>query len=132
MDSSWDKVREFHQRFDVPDRDTPSLLGRGRVEKRAAWMKEELEEFRRARSVEEQADAMIDLMYLALGTLVEMGVRPKALFDIVHEANMGKLWPDGKPRRRESDGKVIKPPDWKDPMPKIRNEILRQNGDRRE
>ena len=82
-------------------------------------------EFLAARSVPDQADAMIDLIYFAVGTLVEMGVRPETLFDIVHAANMTKLWPDGKPRFRE-DGKTVKPPAWVDPHDALREEIERQ------
>jgi predicted HAD superfamily Cof-like phosphohydrolase len=126
MDRSWEMVKEFHKRFGAPHAESPRLLETDRVEKRKRWIAEELDEFRQARTIEEQADAMIDVIYLALGTLVEMGVRPGALFEIVHEANMSKLWPDGKPRVRETDGKVIKPPEWKDPGPRIRLEIERQ------
>ena len=91
-------------------------------------MEEELEEFRKAGSIHDQADAMVDLMYIALGTLVEMGVRPGRLFDIVHEANMKKLWPDGKVHYA-ADGKVIKPPSWKPPEPQLMEEIERQLGE---
>lgn len=65
---------------------------------------------------------MIDLIYFALGTLVEMGIRPEKLFEIVHEANMAKLFPDGKPHFN-SEGKTIKPATWVDPEQKIINEI---------
>ena len=34
---------------------------------------------------------MIDLMYFALGTMVEMGLEAEELFDIVQSANMAKL-----------------------------------------
>jgi predicted HAD superfamily Cof-like phosphohydrolase len=61
-----------------------------------------------------------------LGTLVEMGVQPEALFEIVHEANMSKLWPDGKVHVRESDGKVVKPPTWQDPYPLLAAAITQQ------
>ena len=68
---------------------------------------------------------MIDLIYFALGTLVEMGVKPKEIFDIVQTANMTKLWEDGKVHYRETDNKVIKPPSWEDPYPKIKEAIDR-------
>ena len=55
-----------------------------------------------------------------------MGVNPDKLFDIVQEANMSKLWADGKARYRE-DGKIVKPETWVDPEPKIRAEIDRQS-----
>lgn len=46
------------------------------------------------------------------------------IFAIVHEANMAKLWPDGKPRYRESDGKVLKPDGWIPPEARIRAYFL--------
>lgn len=88
-------------------------------------MHEEIDEFLDATDVCEQADAMIDLIYFALGSLVEMGVKPDILFAIVHEANMSKLWPDGAPHYGP-DGKTIKPGTWVDPYPRIASEIARQ------
>lgn len=127
MNDAWKKVKAFHEAYSSPVRNKPGKLSAERVKKRKKWMEEELNEFNKASTIEDQADAMIDTIYLALGTLVEMGIKPESLFQIVHEANMNKLWPDGKPRYRKSDGKVIKPPDWKDPQPRIREEIKRQS-----
>ena len=124
--TAYDDVKEFHDRFGHPVRDTPTLLTAERAAARASWMQEEVAEFLAARTVAEQADAMIDLIYFAVGTMVEMGVRPESLFDIVHGANMQKLWPDGKPRFRD-DGKTVKPPAWVDPDDAIREEIERQS-----
>ncbi|STO12713.1 Uncharacterized protein conserved in bacteria [[Flavobacterium] thermophilum] len=76
-----------------------------------------------------QADALTDIMYFNFGTFVHLGVKPFNLFKIVQEANMGKLWEDGKPRYREEDGKIIKPPHWEEkfaPEPKLKAEIERQ------
>ncbi|MFJ6414806.1 HAD family hydrolase [Terribacillus saccharophilus] len=63
-----------------------------------------------------QADALIDEAYfndgsftiLGDGSFTILGVKPEPLFDIVHEANMGKLH-NGVAKYRESDGKIIKP-----------------------
>lgn len=120
------KVKEFHKAFSVPVSDRPAKLPDERVTKRSDWMMEELDEFKTASSIEDQADAMIDLIYLALGTLVEMGIKPDRLFHIVHEANMSKLWADGKVHFRKTDGKVLKPPQWQDPQPRLRQELERQ------
>lgn len=76
-----------------------------------------------------QADALTDVMYFNYGSFAILGVEPQPLFDIVQNANMGKLFPDGKPRFREEDGKVIKPPKWEEsfaPEPKLKEEINRQ------
>ena len=128
LDDPFDQVAEFHRRFGHPVADRPRLLKSPRSDVRVAWMREEIDEFVESKDVVDQADAMIDLIYFALGTLVEMGVRPGPLFDIVHGANMAKLWPDGAPRVRE-DGKTIKPPTWRDPFESLRAEIERQSGD---
>jgi tetratricopeptide (TPR) repeat protein len=90
-------------------------------------MREEINEFLEARTLVEQADAMIDLMYFAMGTMVEMGLRPEELFDIVHHANMSKLWSDGKPRFRPADGKIQKPENWVDPEPLLLKAIEKQS-----
>ena len=126
LDQSWLKVKHFHEFFSIPVGDGPQRLSEERVQKRATWMEEEVQEFRQAQTLTEQVDAMIDILYFALGTLVEMGVKPESIFNIVHEANMSKCFPDGKPRYRPSDGKVIKPPTWQDPAPKIEAELKRQ------
>ena len=96
------------------------MLDSKRALSRGKWMNEEVAEFLVADNIYEQADAMIDLMYFALGTLVEMGLEADELFEIVQQANMAKLWPDGKPHYNPKDGKVIKPDTWEDPAPKIR------------
>lgn len=127
LSDAFDQVREFHSRFGHPVADRPRLLPAPRAAARAEWMREEVDEFLSAENVVDQADAMIDLIYFAVGTLVEMGVRPARLFDIVHQANMAKLWEDGAPRWRE-DGKTVKPPSWRDPADEIRGEIERQQG----
>jgi len=125
LDDPFNKVREFHLAFNHQCPERPELLREPRSSKRYNWMREELEEFRKATSIHDQADAMVDLIYFALGTLVEMGVRPGRLFDIVHEANMKKLWPDGKVHYA-ADGKVIKHPSWQPPEPQLITEIDRQ------
>ncbi len=122
-------VREFHEAFGHPIARQPAMLEPRRVECRSNWMAEEVHELREARTLEDQADALIDLLYFALGTLVEMGVEGETLFHIVHKANMGKLWPDGKVRLHP-DGKVQKPPTWRDPGDALRQEIARQMDER--
>ncbi|MGY3777765.1 pyrophosphohydrolase domain-containing protein [Isobaculum melis] len=76
-----------------------------------------------------QVDALTDTNYFVYGSFVLMGVNPDPLFQIVHQANMGKLFPDGKPHYREGDGKVIKPDNWEAdyaPEPKLHAEVARQ------
>jgi predicted HAD superfamily Cof-like phosphohydrolase len=123
INEEFEQVKEFHKAFDVPVSETPVPLTAERAEHRAGFMLEEIQEFIDSQNIYDQTDAMIDLIYFALGTLVEMGVKPKKIFDIVHNANMSKLWEDGKVRYREGDNKVLKPPSWEDPFPKIKQVI---------
>ena len=124
LDVCADAVRKFHRVFNHPVADSPVNLTDERAITRSGWMLAELEEFTTAENVVDRADAMIDLIYFALGTLVEMGIRPGRLFEIVQAANMAKLH-DGKPQYRE-DNKIIKPEGWVAPEPQIAAEIERQ------
>ena len=127
MNKEFEAVRKFHQAFGHPTSDKPISLTEDRAKKRYAWMLEEINEFLDAvkeQDVVEQADAMIDTIYFALGTLVEMGVQPDVLFRIVQHANMSKLWEDGKPHYNEM-GKVIKPKGWENPHSKLQLAIKR-------
>ncbi|MBO0467132.1 HAD family hydrolase [Enterococcus plantarum] len=77
----------------------------------------------------EQVDALIDLLYFTYGSFSLLGVDPTELFSIVHEANMGKLFPDGTPRYHPVTHKVLKPDNWEAdfaPEPKIKAELERQ------
>ena len=129
LDDAWEQVLEFHRAFDVPAANHPCSIAKERAATRCGWMQDEIAEFLDASERDdliEQADAMIDLIYFALGTLVEMGIRPQTIMDIVHNANMSKLWPDGKPRFRNGDNKVIKPDGWEAPNDSIKAELDRQ------
>lgn len=128
MNKQWEMVKEFQEKFGHPVAEKPVLMEKGRAQKRYNWMLEEINEFLAAEDIAEQADAMIDLMYFALGTLVEMGVKPEKLFEIVHSANMAKLWEDGKPHYG-ADGKTIKPASWRDPHMHLEEEIIHQQRD---
>ena len=121
INKEYNDVKNFHKAFNHPIADKPTLMDEDRANARFAWMQEEIFEFLKAtenQDIYEQADAMIDLIYFALGTLVELGIPPEEIFEIVQNANMSKLWEDGKPRYNEI-GKVKKPPTWQDPHDKI-------------
>ncbi len=125
MNKQYEQVADFQRKMLQPVLRQPTRLDEDRRNERYEYMIEELDEFLTASGVVDQADAMIDLMYLALGTMVEMGVKPEQLFNIVHEANMSKLWEDGKPRLNEM-GKIIKPPHFIAPEPLLYEEIMKQ------
>lgn len=125
LNKNWEDVKRFHEAFGHPVKDIPEMLSPDRAGKRFDWLMEEMGEFLYADNITGQADAMIDLIYFALGTLVEMGIRPEPLWNIVQDANMAKLGPDGKPIYGP-DNKVKKPDGWVAPDQLLEDEIIRQ------
>ena len=76
-----------------------------------------------------QVEALIDTLYFTYGSFVLMGVDPERIFEIVHQANMGKVFPDGKAHFDPVTHKILKPDDWEEkyaPEPAIKKEIERQ------
>ena len=76
-----------------------------------------------------QVDALIYTLYFTYGSFVLMGVDPERIFEIVHQANMGKVFPDGKAHFDPVTHKILKPDDWEEkyaPEPAIKKEIERQ------
>lgn len=69
----------------------------------------------KAKMCAEQYDAFVDAWYYMLNAAAKKGCNLSKLFDVVHAANMAKRWPDGTFHRRPEDGKVIKPPEWREP-----------------
>ena len=77
----------------------------------------------------EQVDALTDLLYFTYGSFSLLGVDPQPILEIVHQANMGKLFPDGQPHYDPVTHKVLKPLNWAQdyaPEEKIKAEIKRQ------
>lgn len=77
-----------------------------------------------------QADALTDALYFILGSFLELGVTPDEMFDIVQKSNMSKLFTseDGSKyaKYRESDGKILKSPEFFPPEPALEEEVKRQ------
>ena len=101
-------------KFKVPDK--PRMLERHQMEERVAFLYEEFQETRdasNARDFEGTVDGLIDLMYVAIGTLIMMGVPPRDAWDEVQRANMEKV--SGKKPGRTMQYDAIKPIGWKPP-----------------
>lgn len=96
MSKQIEQVKEFHKVFEHPIGDIAKALSIKRGLQRHSYMKEELQEFHdavEAQDLVEQADACIDIIYFALGTLVELGLADKYedLFDNIQASNMSKV-----------------------------------------
>lgn len=110
-------VQEFHEAFDLPVKGRPDISDPKTNQLRINLLAEELEELKDALAqgnVVEVLDALTDLQYVLDGAYLSFGLQDvkHAAFAEVHRSNMSKLGADGKPVRRESDGKVLKGPDY--------------------
>lgn len=88
-------------------------------ELRYELMREENKEFLEAIMNEdpvEVADAVGDMLYILLGTILDLGLQDKIedIFNEIHRSNMSKLSEDSKPIYRE-DGKLLKGPNFTPP-----------------
>lgn len=114
-------VREFHEKFgcDIDNRSSDT------VEDRICLIHEEWEEvltefdpmfFEAEGEVQWDlvAKELADLVYVVYGAAVNFGIDLDKALELVHTSNMGKLWPDGRPRY-EPSGKVSKPLNYKKP-----------------
>ena len=113
---AYEDVRKFNEKFGFLLRHRPSHLTKRKLEERRAFMQEELDEFAKAAETQdlaELADALVDLVYVALGTAASLGLPWNDLWADVHRANMEKV------RGVTSRGNKVdcmKPPGWVPPM----------------
>jgi predicted HAD superfamily Cof-like phosphohydrolase len=128
-----EQVKEFHTAFNLPQRSNPTIIPSGEFKCRHDLLQEEVDELFTAynnNDIIEVADAIIDSIYVLIGTAVQFGLADKLwlMFDEVHRSNMSKLDENGKPVMRE-DGKVMKsnlftPPNLKSI---IANKLIQDN-----
>lgn len=103
-------VRDFHEKFELfVNKDNRELQSA-----RVRHMQEELDEYKKAvkeNNREQQLDALVDLVYVALGTAHYEDFDFNEAFRRVHEANMKKI---RRPSKR-SQWDVVKPEGWTAP-----------------
>ncbi|MEM6810987.1 MAG: nucleoside triphosphate pyrophosphohydrolase family protein [Pseudomonadota bacterium] len=110
-------VQEFHETYDLPVENHQTCSDEKTKTLRINLLAEELDELKEALEnddMQETLDALIDLQYVLDGAFLSFGLQDvkNAAFEEVHRSNMSKLGEDGKPIRRESDGKVMKGPNY--------------------
>ncbi|MEM1340981.1 MAG: nucleoside triphosphate pyrophosphohydrolase family protein [Pseudomonadota bacterium] len=111
-------VREWHEAFDVPVENVPTIPEQ-RAQMRLDILEEEVAELRaavEAGDLVEALDALCDIQYVLDGTFLEFGLhqlKQDAMAE-VHSSNMSKLGADGRPVLRD-DGKVLKGPGFRQP-----------------
>jgi hypothetical protein len=115
-----DMMHQMVKRFctevvDLPIPFQPSMLKPTRKEWARTAFLEEIQEFAAADTIDEQADALIDLTYFALGRLIEMGIAPLPLFEEVHNCNMRKIQGEVSKRPGSLGHDAVKPDGWNPP-----------------
>lgn len=109
-------LEAFTQRFSVPAHSEPRGLSGEMAEFRLARLREELDEYEEAlreEDLEKQLDALVDLVYIAVGNAYISGFRFAEAHARVHAANMLKIR-----ARRESESRhgslydIVKPEGW--------------------
>lgn len=113
--TNYGEVHLFHRKMGLAHPKIPQLLDEDDRRRRVRFMLEELNEFIKAceeNDLPNAADALIDLVYVVMGTGVMMGLPWQALWDAVQYANIRK-------ERVLDDGShhfgVMKPVGWEPP-----------------
>jgi predicted HAD superfamily Cof-like phosphohydrolase len=115
MNTNFEKVAEFMNAFGQTVETEPTWTSVSQL--RYDLIDEELKELGQAieeRNIVDVADALTDLLYVVYGAGHSFGLDLDKCFEEVHNSNMTKLGPEGKPIYRE-DGKVMKGPGYRAP-----------------
>ena len=115
----YEKVKEFRLKLKLPVSNTPELLQPEHMSFYARFIMEELSELMRAHEKDnlvDAADAITDLIYVAMGCAHHLGLPLEDIFNVVHLANM-KQEPGLTNRGVKQDAQ--KPTDWVGPEENI-------------
>lgn len=120
MKTNFELVKEFHECFKVHPLASPTYNQQQLVDflsRRYVMLLEEMMETARAcenLDAREVIDGLLDIIYVAYGTLDLLGVNADEAFAEVHLSNMSKLDEDGQPIFDENL-KIKKGPNFKKP-----------------
>lgn len=123
--TNYEDVKNMYEKFGFTLNNEPVKVDHKLMTQRVAMMQEELDELDEAVFVDDfpdQVDALIDLVYFALGTAAIMGIPWQELWDDVHRANMTK---EIGVTKRGITQDLRKPEGWKGPKTL---EILKKHG----
>ena len=99
----------------MPPKNKPTRLSLLRKGWAVTAFEEEVEEFKDATNIADEADALIDLIYFAAGRLYEMGLNGGPLWNEVHNANLHKQRGELSKRPGSEGYDAIKPEGWVPP-----------------
>jgi predicted HAD superfamily Cof-like phosphohydrolase len=116
--SFFQDVVDFHEKFKIDLPVCPQPLKRDLYDFRVKFMFEELIEFVEAwalADLAQQADALVDLVYVVLGTAAMMGIPFEECWREVHDANMAKRLSNSNDPNRRHKLDIVKPVGWEPP-----------------
>lgn len=126
--TNFEMVGEFRRAMQLPIGTRPGFLTPAETSYFARFILEELSEYLRATEegqLIDAADALVDLVYVAMGCAHAMGLPFDRLFEVVHQANMRKEPANDYIRSvRGNQYDVIKPFGWTGPEDEMRLLIL--------
>tara|TARA_R100000781_G_scaffold25970_1_gene19015 strand:- start:17 stop:436 length:420 start_codon:yes stop_codon:yes gene_type:complete len=114
-----DDINRFHRKFGFKKTDKPSIPDDPElVNFRTSFLIEELAEYTNAITQKNKAevlDALVDIVYIALGTAWLFNLPFEKAWKEVQRANMEKIRAKDKTGKRGTKFDVIKPKNWKPP-----------------
>jgi len=110
--SQWQDIKDFHEKFGLVYDGPPRSLPQDLASFRTNFLIEETDEYILASKRADELDALVDLVYVAMGTAYLHGFDFDEAWRRVHAANMAKV---RGPSQRSGEYDVIKPEGWKPP-----------------
>lgn len=112
-------ITEFHQKFSLKYQGAPRALPKDLQKFRNLFLNEELKEYFHSvteEDLEGQLDALVDLVYVAIGTAYLNGFDFNEAWYRVHKANMSKIRAERPADSKRGSGfDVVKPEGWQPP-----------------
>lgn len=119
MHSNFHDVIDFHNKYGLVYTGKARPLDKSTQAYRIHFLEEELKEFIQSANLDDtvgMADALIDIVYVAMGTAYMMGLPWQKLWDEVQRTNMNKIRAtDANQSKRKNLLDVIKPEGWEPP-----------------
>ena len=110
-------IAAFHRKFGLEYDGPPRELPKDVAQFREAFLREEFFEYIYAKDLVGKLDALVDLVYVALGTAYLHGFDFDEAWSRVHEANMQKIRAQqADDSKRSSKYDVVKPEGWEPPV----------------
>lgn len=118
VNTMWMDILRFHKRFGIEGKSYEKHAARDH-NFRLGFLQEELEEYEKALDSDnkpEALDALVDLVYVAMGTAYMYNWNFAEAWDRVHAANMAKVRASSaSDSKRNHENDIVKPPGWQAP-----------------